>query len=99
MRLIDADILVEHLRDQRLKQTGVYTTGFNNATNIAISLVRNPDACPTIEAKPVKRGKWKLHKDGSGTCDQCHFTQLYVWDMDNWDNFCAHCGADMRGET
>ena len=54
------------------------------------------DQQPTIEAKPVVHGKWKLHKDGSGTCDQCHFTQPDVWDMDNWDNFCAHCGADMR---
>ena len=43
-----------------------------------------------------KKGKWRLHKDGSGTCSECGFTQKYVWDMDGWQNFCGHCGADMR---
>ena len=45
-----------------------------------------------------KKGKWRLHKDGSGTCSECGFTQKNVWDMDGWQNFCGHCGADMRGE-
>ena len=43
-----------------------------------------------------KKGKWKLNKDGSGTCSECHFTQNGVWDLDNWQNYCGHCGADMR---
>lgn len=54
-----------------------------------------------IESKhriTVKRGRWKLHDDGSGTCDQCGTRQLHIWDFDNWQNFCGHCGADMRGE-
>lgn len=42
------------------------------------------------------KGKWRLNKDGSGTCSECHRTRNDVWDMDNWDNFCSHCGADMR---
>lgn len=46
----------------------------------------------------VKRGTWKLNKDGSGTCNQCRFTQMNVWDYDNWQNYCGHCGADMRGK-
>ena len=53
------------------------------------------------EVKPVRplekpKGKWRLNKDGSGTCSECHQTRNDVWDMDNWDNFCSHCGADMR---
>lgn len=32
-------------------------------------------------------GEWELHKDGSGTCSECHFTQKNVWDYDNWQNF------------
>lgn len=44
-------------------------------------------------------GKWKFHKDGSGTCSECHITQKNIWDYDNWQNFCGHCGAKMtRGE-
>lgn len=50
------------------------------------------------ELVPVVRGTWQLNKDGSGTCDQCHFTQKNVWDMDNWQNFCGVCGADMRSK-
>ena len=44
-------------------------------------------------------GKWKFHKDGSGTCSECHTTQKNIWDYDNWQNFCGHCGAKMmKGE-
>ena len=45
------------------------------------------------------KGKWKLNKDGSGTCSECRRTRNDVWDMDNWDNFCSHCGAEMKGVT
>ena len=82
MRIIDADALVHDL--------------IHNRSFCPVCVRRAIEAAPTIEAKPVVHGKWKLHKDGSGTCDQCHFTQPDVWDMDNWDNFCSHCGADMR---
>ena len=51
---------------------------------------------PTIDAVPVRYGKWTLNIDGSGTCNICHFTQKNVWDMDSWQNFCGVCGADMR---
>ena len=46
----------------------------------------------------VKRGEWKLHPDGSGTCSCCNRTQKSVWDYDNAQNFCGHCGADMRSD-
>ena len=46
----------------------------------------------------VVHGEWKFNKDGSGTCNQCGITQKNVWDYDSWQNYCGHCGADMRGE-
>ena len=46
----------------------------------------------------MKRGKWTLNHDGSGTCSECGITQSAIWDCDSWQNFCGHCGADMRGE-
>lgn len=49
-------------------------------------------------AQPEQRhGKWIMHQDGSGTCDQCRIRQIAIWDFDGWQNFCGHCGADMRG--
>lgn len=46
----------------------------------------------------VKHSEWILHNDGSGTCKRCGFTQKNVWDYDNWQNFCGHCGAKMDGK-
>jgi len=56
-------------------------------------------AIPAADVRPVVRGKWTLNKDGSGTCSECGFIQNSCWDLDNWDNFCHHCGADMREES
>lgn len=42
-----------------------------------------------------KVGKWKLHPDGSGTCDQCNYTSKDVYDMDNYQQHCGHCGSKM----
>lgn len=47
----------------------------------------------------VKHSEWKLYADGSGKCKNCNTHQKAVWDMNGWQNFCGHCGADMRGEA
>ena len=51
---------------------------------------------PAADVVERKRGEWTLNKDGSGTCNQCHFTQKNVWDYDSAQNYCGVCGADMR---
>lgn len=48
------------------------------------------------DVAPVVRGRWELHKDGSGTCKRCHTKQKAVWDIDRWQNYCGHCGARME---
>jgi hypothetical protein len=53
-------------------------------------------AQPTADVVEVRRGKWKLHDDGSATCSECGCRQLHIWDFDNHQNFCGVCGADMR---
>ena len=42
-------------------------------------------------------GEWIFHKDGSATCNQCNTTQKHIWDMDNYQSYCGHCGAKMKG--
>ena len=54
---------------------------------------------PAAPVREVVRGEWKLNRDGSGTCSVCHFTQSNVWDLDRRQNYCGHCGADMREES
>ena len=51
------------------------------------------------DVRPALYGKWTLNKDGSGKCSRCGQIQYNCWDLDNWDNFCHSCGADMRGEV
>ena len=53
---------------------------------------------PAADVVEVRHGKWELHKDGSGTCNQCNIRQKNIWDYDNWQNYCGHCGAKMDGE-
>ena len=64
--------------------------------NSVYNLVNEQPAADVVE---VKRGEWMLHPDGSGTCSCCNRTQKSVWDYDSAQNFCGHCGADMRGEN
>ena len=56
------------------------------------------DELPRADVVEVRHGEWKLHPDGSGTCSCCNRTQKSVWDYDNAQNFCGHCGAKMEGE-
>lgn len=50
-------------------------------------------------SEEVKHGEWILHPDGSGTCKICNTHQKDIWDMDDWQNFCGHCGAKMDGKS
>ena len=49
----------------------------------------------SVSVAEIRYGKWKLNKDGSGTCNQCGRTAKNVWDYDNYQNYCGHCGAKM----
>lgn len=84
MRLIDADEL---------------KTAFpasENSTPVLIASVRATiNHMPTIELER-KRGKWIYNSPVTMKCDQCGYV-IKDW---RWNelNFCANCGADMRGE-
>lgn len=53
---------------------------------------------PAADVVEVIHSKWILYTDGSGECERCHIRQKNVWDYDNWQNFCGHCGAKMDGK-
>lgn len=49
------------------------------------------------EQEPIApEGKWKLNRNGSGTCSNCHKTSPCVWDFENWLETCPNCGAIMK---
>lgn len=56
------------------------------------------DEAPTIDAEPVRHGKWEV-KNECGyedmTCSVCRrVCKDYGWFADEW-NFCPNCGAKM----
>lgn len=88
MRYIDAD----KMREEWLEN------GENEYVYDTNAVLDSIDDQPTADVVEVKRGKWvSHHPDGSATCSVCGRKQKDVWDFDNWQNFCGHCGADMRG--
>ena len=53
------------------------------------------DAQPTIEAEPVKHGRWKVLASGNDAiCTNCE--HYWIPNGDQYDyHYCPHCGAKM----
>ena len=91
MRLIDA----EHLKRWiMLRWESGISVGYDDVkTN---EILEQIDRELTINLEPRKKGKWILVTDNRGQhfeCDKCG-----EWRYHQGQNFCSHCGADMRGE-
>lgn len=90
-RLIDADTFVLALMDASLSSVDEDTI---------LDLI---DSIPTVDAVPVRRGKWIEKEDWSiddyyYTCSVCgeDFVTVDGTPSENLWNFCPNCGADMR---
>lgn len=86
MRLIDADALIEKYTvvirktaDEKLK------------TEIAV-LLKDIEEQPTIDAEPVRHGKWIEYPtaDGMNQCSVCGVLRF------GESNYCPNCGARME---
>lgn len=51
---------------------------------------------PAEDVRPVVRSSWEFLRNGDGICLRCGSLQKHIWDVAGWQNFCGHCGADMR---
>ena len=62
----------------------------------AAFILEKIDSLPTIEAEPVRHGRWKKRMN-ERTCSLCKF--IYYSNNDEW-NYCPNCGAkmDLEGE-
>lgn len=103
MRLIDADALF--LPNE--SSDSVLVIGSVGGKTLALAyrlMERKVNAAPTIEAEPVKHGRWVV-KNGRIVCDQCgalwsicperkqqeeHLKHVY-----ETEKFCYTCGAKM----
>ena len=81
--LISRKAAIEFAKDQKVKETGAYSKGQNDALNVMKSALNNPDAIPSVPAVPLdKLCEWLAgnawHLDCSD-CDgeHCDCPQLY----------------------
>lgn len=110
MRLIDADALRFNKEIRRFIQLDRYTGAWP-----CILLADLCDDCkvPTIEAEPVKHGRWEkcggdLHSSGyaifCSVCNKVHFVHrkyslggLNCEELFKKPEYCPNCGAKMDG--
>ena len=91
-RLIDADALYMEL--VKMKDFGELT---------AKKAIRVVEKAPTVDAEPVRHGKWVDDAMGVLRCSECNTQAPWKYGRDfidyRWEsNYCPNCGADMRGE-
>lgn len=88
MKLIDANKLRKAIESLPNCYNGFSDT-YDKACIIGVI-----DEQPTIEAEPVKAGKWlAIGNTGLATCSCGYITDRY-----SIYNYCPNCGAKMEGE-
>ena len=88
MRLIDADALINDSGNFIIIGAG---------DNICIDISDIAKA-PTIEAEPVKHGRWEWDTEDIYRCTVC-YEKVHVKEVmgrPDWD-YCPNCGAKMDG--
>lgn len=108
MRLIDVDFVCDHIEKEikdiviprcpyAKRKDSEYDIGYNNGLTMAKAIAMK---APTIEAEPVRHGRWN---DGDPYCPICRKDKFRGLDADIWadwkPDYCPNCGAKMRGEA
>ena len=91
MRLIDADALINTLDAEKDRLAKAKENRY--AAQIICDLERVRTA-PTIEAEPIRHGKWKKVSDKAPkySCTECH----HLYNNKEY-KYCPFCGAKMDG--
>ena len=89
MRLMDSDAL---LKVPNVRKVTEYDETGEGITYLAVPVEAIENA-PTIEAEPVRHGKWMMITDSKhwGVCSECS-RQDYI---DPLATHCRYCGAKM----
>ena len=99
-RLIDADELLESIEETTWYHVfkGKLVQGANGETDIplykASDIYSVLDAAPTVDAEPVRHGKWIKKNESSRIikCSECGREKVFE------ENYCPNCCAKMDGE-
>ena len=85
MRLINADVLKQHIDKLPALPDGNFA-GNHSALKALINMQ------PTVDAVPVKHGRWTDKDGGIATCSVCG-DRWGVWSV---MKYCPNCGARME---
>ena len=111
MRLINAIDLTIQLATCKahLEGESEWIRGYKDGLTAAFDLLAK---APTIEAEPVKHGRWNVANDGTHFCSECGCDASYTWDdidrffinsaddvPDRISNYCPNCGCKMDLEV
>lgn len=99
MRLINAIDLTIQLATCKahLKGESEWIRGYKDGLTVAFDLLAK---APTIEAEPVKHGRWEKFAYGGNKCTACGRVHWYSEYEAIEPNYCPNCGAkmDLEGE-
>lgn len=101
MRLIDADTCPELFDEEYRKTRQLIEQGEEHLDNLAEGFTEAHHVIqriPTIEAEPVKHGRWVEAAGGRTICNQCGEYPLYdYFGRLKLSTACPNCGAKMDG--
>lgn len=99
MGYIEREAAYRFAQDQRKKETGAYSKGWNNALVVMKGALHNNDAIPAADVTPVRHGYWRWYDTTHGGI------KLYVCSLCDGDSkteneikrclYCPNCGARM----
>lgn len=99
MRLIYADEAEKALAEQLAYEARIEYGGRQRAKDYLLIARAYFQNCPTIEAEPVRRGRWEYREIpvfgnpyGSYECSECGNAEPHK------TCYCSYCGALMEGE-
>lgn len=98
MRPIDADALKKTLLSSEYECTGGASECQKESYEVLVNRVLHEvvpeliDKAPTIEAEPVRHGRWVYDHNGIVICTECRYPQQI-----GAKEFCGKCGARMDG--
>lgn len=82
MRLIDADALES-------KKKTIYMEHENVSIPTRVISIADLHLAPTIDAEPVRHGRWTLNHAADYECSECGYENT-------WETaYCPNCGAKM----
>lgn len=101
MRLIEADAVYKILESCEIKKDtyGSLLNDWDQGYNCGIERAESEIECaPTVEAEPVRHGKWnETNFMKVRECSCCH-AQWGMYSIEEFD-YCPSCGARMDGGT